>query len=60
MNTKGWNPITWAIYTQRMEYLRIFFENMQPNLALAIDINSEKSYYPLERTKDFKNLTTDE
>ncbi len=39
MNTKNWNPVTWAIATERMEYIKMFYENLEPHLTHAIDIN---------------------
>jgi hypothetical protein len=46
MNTKGWNAVIWGVYTQRLEYLKILFEQLSPNLNLALNVNPEKPMFP--------------
>jgi hypothetical protein len=60
MSTKGWNAIIWGVYTQRLDYLKILFEQSTPNLSLALDVNSEKSMFPEGNQVEMKTYSLDE
>ena len=37
-----WNPVTWAYFMCKMDYLTMFYEQMSIHLTMSLDINPGK------------------